>query len=182
MEKETQNSNPMTVDVKNHGMWFCAKFKDGRIMVYPTPIDVSQLAEIKASAKKVFQERLAELELYENNNDYVAICAANFLSEARRVMCFGQCQEGYKLKITYDVANSPLIELYHNERIDSFRDQYVLKESLAIGYLGDPAGWLIKHIKYDGDKETCVHDQFEGDSPIVTDIRKFINAYCTLPE
>jgi hypothetical protein len=182
MDNEPQNSNPMTVEVKNHGMGFSVTFKYGRLYVYPTPTDVLQLIEIKTAAKKLFQERLAELELYENNNDYVAICAANFLSEARRVMCFGQGQEGYKLKITYDVANYPLIELYHNERIDSFRDQYVLKESLAIGYLGDPAGWLIKHIKYDGDKETCVHDQFEGDSPIVTDIRKFINAYCTLPE
>ena len=181
MDNVNQNSNPLTIEVENHGSWFSVEFNSGRIMVYPTPIDVSQLAEIKASAKKVFQERLAELELYENDNDFVAICAANFMSLAHRILSFGQGREGYKLKITYDVANYPLIELYHNERIDSFRDQYVLKESLAIGYLGDPAGWLIKHIKYDGDKETCVHDQFEGDSPIVKDIRKFVNAYCALP-
>ena len=182
MEKETQNSNPMTVEVKNHGIRFSVTFKYRRLYVYPTPNDVLQLIEIKTAAKKLFHERLAELELYENNNDYVAICAANFLSEARRVMCFGQGQEGYKLKITYDVANYPRLELYHNERIDALRDQYVLKESLAIGYQGDTGGWFIKHIKYDGDKETCVHDQFECDSPIVADIRKFVNAYCTLPE
>ena len=180
MEQENSNSNQLTVEVENHGMRFSVTFKYGRLYVYPTPTDVLQLIEIKTAAKKLFQQRLAELELYENNNDYVAICAANFLSNARRVMCFGQGQDGYKLKITYDVANSPRLELYHNERIDALRDQYVLKESLTISYQGDTGGWFIKHIKYNGDKETCVHDLFEDNSPIVADIRKFVNAYCTL--
>ena len=103
MDNETPNIDPMTVEVKNHGIQFSVTFKYGRLYVYPTPTDVLQLIEIKTAAKRMFQQRLAELELYENNNDYVASCAANFLSEARRVMCFGQGQDGYQLKIIYDL-------------------------------------------------------------------------------
>lgn len=183
MENMNPNSNPLTVEVENHGLKFSVKFKSGRIMVFPTPLSVSQLVEIKAAAKKVYQERIAELELYaNNNNDYVAICAENFMALATRVWSFGQGQVGYMLKIVYESAKYPHLELYQKERKDALRDQYVLKETLAFGYLDDMGGWFIKHIKYDGDKETCVHDQFESDSPIVADIRKFVNAYCSLPE
>lgn len=182
MDNEIPNSNQLTVEVENHGMRFSVTFKYRRLEVYPTPTDVLQLIEIKTAAKRMFRERLAELELYENNNDYVAICAKNFLSLARSIMSVGQGKEGYTVKITYDMANYPRIELYQHKRIDAFRDQYVLTETLTIGYRDDTDGWLIKHIKYDGDKETCVQDLFEGDSPIVEDIRKFVNAYCTLPE
>ena len=176
------NSNPMTIEVENHGSRFSVKFKAGRITVFPTPLGVSQLAEIKAAAKKVYQERIDELELYANNNDYVAICAENFMALAHRVWSYGQGQEGYTLKVVYDMANYPRLELYHDERIDVLRDQYVLKESLTIGRSGDAAGgWFIQHVVSDGDKKTCVHDLFEDDSPIVADIRKFINAYCALP-
>ena len=181
MDNVNQNSNPLTIEVENHGSWFSVEFNSGRIMVYPTPIDVSQLSEIKASAKKVFQERLAELELYENDNDFVAICAANFMSLAHRILSFGQGREGYTLKITYDTANYPRLELYHDDRIDVLRNQYVLKETLTIGCTDNNGEWFIQHIKYDGDKKTCVHSLFDGDSPIVKDIRKFVNAYCALP-
>ena len=135
--------------------------------MFPTPAGVLQLIEIKTAAKRMFQKRLAELELYENKNDYVAICAENFMALARRIMSVGQGQEGYTVKITYDRATYPRIDLYQRKRMDALRDQYVLKESLTIGYQDDTDGWLIKHIKYDGDKETCVDSLFEGDSPIV---------------
>ena len=180
MEQANPNSNQLTIEVKIHDTRFSVKFKSGRIMVYPTPVDVSQWIKIKEAAKKVYQKRLSELKLYENNNDYVAICAENFMALARRVMSFGQGKEGYTLKITYDMANYPRLELYHNERINALHDQYVLKESLAIGFPG-MSGWFIQHTKYDGDKKTCVHDLFEGDSPIVADIRIFVNTFCTLP-
>lgn len=181
MDNELPNSNQLTVEVENHGMRFRVTFKYGRLYVYPTPLGVLQLIEIKTAAKRMFQKRLAELELYENKNDYVAICAENFLAFARRIMSVGQGQEGYTVKITYDMAKYPRIELYQHKRIDALRDQYVLKESLTIGYQDDTDGWLIKHIKYDGDKETCVDSLFEDDSPIVADIRKFVNENCTLP-
>lgn len=183
MQRITVRVNKRTFDVE-----MPENFDMGKIFIEPTPINTSELKEIKAKVKDTLTMMLDVVTNPDETSDnklLVTIAVNNFIKmfdDARNN------DNGDHISITFNDKNNIDLDIHRRMKLDD--DTYGCKTMASVTFMLHPKGadpfspnnWLVKYSAYNrnGNTESLIVDYFEEGEETVDKLKTLIKSVCTL--
>lgn len=183
MQRITVRVNKRTFDVE-----MPENVDMGKIFIEPTPINTTELKEIKAKVKEKLTMMLDVVTNPDKTSDnklLVTIAVNNFI---KMVEDARNNDNGDHISITFIDNDNVELDVHRRMKLDD--DTYGCRIMASVSFMlrnkgadwDSPKHWDVKYIAYDrnGNNESLIIDSFNEGEETVNNLKALIKSVCTL--